>query len=60
MKTIKTILTSIIYIVIFSIITYLRFSNPELTETQLLLEYWHIWAVIIIVLIGSLYLPLRK
>lgn len=32
-------------IVIFVAMTYLaiRFSNPDMTETRLFIEFWHIW-----------------
>ena len=38
---------SVLYVVAFGLITYIRFSNPELTETQLFLNYWYVWFGII-------------
>jgi len=31
-------------------IFFLRFQNPKLTETQLLIEFWEVWLLILIVI----------
>ena len=31
--------------------TYIRFSHPGLTETQLFLNYWYVWVSIVIVFV---------
>jgi len=33
------------------VILYVRFSNPDLTETRLFLTFWPLWLIIIIALL---------
>jgi hypothetical protein len=40
---------AITFVVIFFIaVTYTRFTNPELTETQLFLAYWPLYSVCLV------------
>ena len=38
---------------------YVRFANPELTETQLLIDFWYVWLCMVMAVIAAATL-LRK
>lgn len=38
---------------------YVRFTNPELTETQLLIDFWYVWLCMVLFVIAAATL-LRK
>jgi len=39
---------------------YIRFSNPDLTETRLLIDKWEQWLIVLIILIGGYLIGIQK
>ena len=35
---------------------YVRFANPELTETQLIIQFWYVWLFIPVVMFIEMWL----
>ena len=46
-------------IVAFAASIYVRFANPELTETQLFIDFWYVWLCMVMAVIAAATL-LRK
>jgi len=45
----KNAFSVILVEILFIVSAYVRFTNPELTETQLFIEYLHLWIIVIVV-----------
>lgn len=43
-------------IVAFAASIYVRFANPELTETQLIIQFWYVWVFLIVVVFVEMWL----
>ena len=52
----KTFIAIKLYIVCIAIGFYIRFTNPDMTETRLFIEYWNIWLICAIVAVLAGYL----
>ncbi|SCJ99168.1 Uncharacterised protein [uncultured Clostridium sp.] len=61
-KKLKYILITFIFIVMLGIIVYLgalRWQNPDMTETRLLLEFWDKYLISTILFLGC-YLGIKR
>lgn len=56
----KNLSLYIAVLVMIALTMYVRFSNPELTETQLLIQYWYVYLVLLITVIATVFKSEKK
>lgn len=53
---IRKIIGYLLGIVAFAASIYVRFANPELTETQLIIQFWYVWLFLVAVVFIEMWL----
>lgn len=52
----RIIILSMFFIVQFITAAYIRFDNPDMNETRLFIEFWHVWSLMIVCSFVALFL----
>lgn len=59
MKNISSALSYVLFVGCAIATIYIRLKNPELTETQLVIQYWPVYLVILVLVIAFAMLSVR-
>ncbi len=55
-KTILNIVGWLMFAVVMALSLAIRFSHPELTETQLLINYLPVWGVVVVFAVAGIFM----